>query len=476
MKESVYSSGRWRMYVTRGWTFLHDHPQLWFTLFVALVITVSFVFIALRFAGIARDAQEQLFNDRAGWLLDAVAAFAPEHVDEPAALRERLRALRNENATIESIMIIMPEGEGAWRTYVHVDEVMEENVITYDRLRDAVFTHAWNDAQQAYTGMLGEGGVRKFVTARQIPTRDGSARAVVVATLTLSEADRVLTQDLYLSMVMLGVVLLAILLLFFRHARIVDFATLYKKQLEVDQMKDSFLSMASHELKSPLSVIRGYIEYLEDESLDTEKRREFVKRIGLSADELRQLVEDILDVSRIEMGRLRFSPKHVIVREVVEEVADMFKETASSKGLAMRMSIPDGLAEVGVLVDRGRLKQVLVNLVSNALKYTLRGSVTLAVAVRDGVVECSVRDTGVGMSADEQQQLFSKFYRVENDDTRAVRGTGLGLWITKYLIEHMQGTVSVESIKGEGSRFVVAFPVHEPVADTLERGDDHLVH
>jgi len=471
MNEVASKGLRWRNHLSRGAAFVRDHPQLWFTLLVAVVITMSFVFMALQFAGIARDAQEQLFNDRAGWLLAGVATFAPEVLGDQVLLRERLRALRDSTATIESIMILAPHDD-AWRTYVHTGENLEGRVVTYDRSRDAVFTYAWNDPREAYTGIIGEGGSRKFVTARQIPHQEGSTKALVVATLTLSEADRLLTRNLYTSMGILGLVLVAILFLFFRHARIVDFATLYKKQVEIDQMKDSFLSMASHELKSPLSVIRGYIEYLEDATLPEDQRQEFVKRIGLSADELRQLIDDILDVSRIEMGRLRFSPDHVVPREVMEEVVDMFKETAKGKGLTMHLDVSDSVKDAGVLVDRGRLKQILVNLTSNALKYTLKGTITLAVAVRDDVVECSIRDTGVGMTSEEQKRLFSKFYRVESKETRSVRGTGLGLWITKYLIEHMQGSISVESIKGEGSRFVVAFPVHAHLEESEEVHDE----
>jgi two-component system sensor histidine kinase EvgS len=117
-------------------------------------------------------------------------------------------------------------------------------------------------------------------------------------------------------------------------------------------------------------------------------------------------------------------------------------------------------------VDRGRLKQVIVNLVSNAIRYSLRGTITISVEREGDSIELSVRDTGVGMTAEEQKQLFKKFYRAEATETKGVSGTGLGLWITKYLVEHMGGTIAVESIKGEGSRFVVRFPVPTSEPDT----------
>jgi len=146
----------------------------------------------------------------------------------------------------------------------------------------------------------------------------------------------------------------------------------------------------------------------------------------------------------------------------------MFKVSAEGKGLTLSLSVADEARAASVRVDRGRLKQVMVNLTSNAVKYTLEGAVTIEQSVRDGVVELAVRDSGVGMTAQEQQQLFGKFYRAEAEETKGVRGTGLGLWITKYIIEHMGGTISVESIKGQGSRFVVTFPISAVPVETSD--------
>ncbi len=221
--------------------------------------------------------------------------------------------------------------------------------------------------------------------------------------------------------------------------------------------------MASHELKSPLSVIRGYVEFLKDTATEEKKedRDEYLRRIDVSALELSNLIEDILDVSRIEMGRLRFSPDHVSVDEVLREVFEMFTSEASEQGLTLVLEIPDTDNKIHILADRGRLKQAVINLLSNAIKYTPQGTVTVSRACTEGFVELSVRDTGIGMTAQEQKKLFGKFQRIENDESRHVSGTGLGLWITKYIVEHMKGEITVESIKGQGTRFVLRFPIHQ---------------
>jgi signal transduction histidine kinase len=168
-------------------------------------------------------------------------------------------------------------------------------------------------------------------------------------------------------------------------------------------------------------------------------------------------VDDILDVSRIEMGRLRFSPDYMMPHEVLAEVQDMFVDSAKSKALVCTLDSSDNVQDAVIRADRGRFKQVMINLVSNAVKYTLAGSVTISQRRVGERIEISVRDTGVGMTSEEQAKLFGKFYRVEASETKGVSGTGLGLWITKYIVEHMDGKISVESIKGEGSRFVVSF-------------------
>ena len=142
--------------------------------------------------------------------------------------------------------------------------------------------------------------------------------------------------------------------------------------------------------------------------------------------------------------------------EDIATVVDSFLRPAEDKGLALsfaRVSLPR------ILVDADRFRQVLINLIGNAIKYTPSGSVTVS-AISDGKqVTIRVSDTGMGISAEDQQKLFQKFFRVKNDETKMITGTGLGLWITTALVKQMKGTIAVESIKGKGSDFILSFPV-----------------
>lgn len=461
MTHTMMNTRTYRRYFTSGVAFLRDHPQLWFTAVVAVVIVSSFVFVAYRFASIARDAQDQLIQIRTGGLLDSIVLFAPDTLEQPDVLRSHLHDLRTLNNTIDYLLITAPHGNNAWRVYLSDNGPAEGSVFTPDDPGERMlYASALNDPANAYTYETVRNNERYFITARAVQNSAGAAQALAVSGERLSEADRLIASNMNRSMAILAVIMVFIMALFIRHARIIDYAQLYKKQLEVDEMKDSFISMASHELKSPLTVIRGYIEFLKDTALDAAERQEYLGRVDRSADELRQLIDDILDVSRIEMGRLRFSPDYVEPYEVLCEVRDMFTDSARAKDLSLVLTVADDVRHASLRVDRGRLKQVLVNLISNAVKYTLAGSITIDEVRRDGTVELSVRDTGVGMTSDEQKKLFGKFYRVEANETKGVSGTGLGLWITKYIVEHMEGAITVESIKGEGTRFVVAFPDH----------------
>lgn len=451
----------YRRYFVSGIAFLRDHPQVWFTALVGCVIVSAFIFVAFRFASIAHDAQEELVEVRIGSMLDSLVLFAPDVLPQPDVLRTRLAQLKEYNTTVDYFMIIAPHGEGDWRIYVRDDGVREGTVFSpEDPGVRYLYASAQGDPDNAYTLETSVDGERYYLTARAIQDPVGTVAALAVSGQRISEVDRLIAANIKRSMIVLVVVLILIMALFIRHARIIDYASLYKKQLEVDEMKDNFISMASHELKSPLTVIRGYIEFLREGVPEEEKRVEYLRRIDVSASELRQLVDDILDVSRIEMGRLRFSPDYIQPYEVITEVCDMFVDSARTKDITLSLNVDAAAQGVTVRVDRGRFKQVMVNLVSNAIKYTLAGTVTIEQTHTPGRLEVSVRDTGVGMTSEEQAKLFGKFYRVEAQETKHVSGTGLGLWITRYIVEHMDGTISVESIKGEGSRFVVSFPDH----------------
>jgi signal transduction histidine kinase/ActR/RegA family two-component response regulator len=225
------------------------------------------------------------------------------------------------------------------------------------------------------------------------------------------------------------------------------------------EAKSEFLAVMSHEIRTPMNGVMGMTQALAATKLD-HKQRKMLQVVQESGETLLGLLNDILDISKIEAGVIELETIPFSPEGLLASARDLFDEQASRKGLQLSTKIEKGAGEWR-LGDPARLRQVLFNLVSNAIKFTPSGSVTLVLSqTHDGSICVSVSDTGIGIPADRRARLFSKFTQIDSSHTRVYGGTGLGLSIAKAIIEAMGGTMTVESIEGVGStfRFVVALP------------------
>jgi PAS domain S-box-containing protein len=225
----------------------------------------------------------------------------------------------------------------------------------------------------------------------------------------------------------------------------------------MERMKDEFVATVSHELRTPLTALRGHVELVLDGDGGpvTELQRRFLQVATQSADRLGALINDLLDVAKIEAGRVQLRKELVDLGAVLREVSATFRIEATRHGLDFQEELGELPAVVG---DRDRLIQVFGNLVSNAIKYTRAGHVGVRAQPTYGAVEVVVHDTGIGMTPEEQRQLFTKFFRSRDRTGPDPGGTGLGLVIVKGIVEGHGGTLAVESEPGVGTRVRVVLP------------------
>lgn len=216
--------------------------------------------------------------------------------------------------------------------------------------------------------------------------------------------------------------------------------------------KSRYLASVSHEIRSPLNAIYGYAQLVEQEA--TVDPRDAARVIRRSAEHLTNLVEGLLDIASVEQGIVRIDNAIVRLGPIVEQVAEMFRPQAEAKGLVFRCEMPDRLPEF-VRMDARRIRQVLINLVSNAVKFTAEGEVVLALKWAGQTATFEVRDTGPGIASTNAEQAFMPFERMDQANPGETSGAGLGLAITRAIINMLGGDITVDSVAGQGSCFTV---------------------
>jgi two-component system, OmpR family, phosphate regulon sensor histidine kinase PhoR len=225
----------------------------------------------------------------------------------------------------------------------------------------------------------------------------------------------------------------------------------------MEAVRRDFVANVSHELKTPLTVISGFAETLAEDEPPIAQRRQFIEAIRANAFRMQRLVDDLLDLSRIESGGWRPALAPVDLAAIVREALEGVAAAAADRGIALRSELaPDATT---LDADPLAVRQVLANLVQNAVRYTERGSVTVATRRVDEGIEIAVRDTGIGIPPEHLPRIFERFYRVDAGRSRTVGGTGLGLAIVRHLVEGHGGSVTADSTPGEGTIITVRFPV-----------------
>jgi signal transduction histidine kinase len=247
-----------------------------------------------------------------------------------------------------------------------------------------------------------------------------------------------------------------------RAANAIENARLYQALQDANQAKSKFVSLVTHELRIPMTSIRGYTDLLRQNAVGpvNEQQLHFLDIIRNNVDRMSSLVSELSDISRIEAGRMKLEPAFISLSGYIDEAVQNLRHKLEEKDLALETSIPVDLPEI--YADPTRVVQILINLLSNAWKYTPQGGrISIRVMPYPPGVKIEINDTGIGISPEDQSRLFTQFFRSEDPFVREQQGWGLGLFITKRLVEMMGGEIGVRSQLTEGSQFWFSLPAQK---------------
>jgi signal transduction histidine kinase len=388
-------------------------------------------------------------------------------------MQDRILTVVNENKELKVLDVLVPE-EDNFKIIASISEKnigkVVDNTLNNIAWKEEFITFSTNaggmSSDQTLESYDYQSGDRYQMVVKTLKNKQGEKVALLSSKISLEQIDNLTQALIFRSYFFSGLIILAILILIATNFKLFQEAAVSHRLKEIDQMKDEFISIASHELRAPLTAVKGYISMMSEdiEEGDTESLNEYIESITAATDRLGHLVEDILDVSRIEQNRIDIDWEDLKPEQTIKEVINQFKFRAKEKGLKLYAKKPNPEVKQAVIsADKNRFTQVITNLVSNAIKYTPSGEVAVKLQLDEEKenVLIKVRDSGIGMNAEDRKKLFKKFSRLQNETTSKAVGTGLGLWITKRLVSLQKGDIWVDSIEGEGSEFTVKMPVKE---------------
>lgn len=445
---------RFLLAIRNGALYVRQHPHIFFVLVLMAVIPVLFLLVADQFLQAGRENQDRLQKDRIGLMQDSFVAMMWANQYQAEKLQPIVESIAAVNPDITKFRIARRD-EGDIVPVVSLDpSVRGKKEDEEEFYRTAAISHDESIIVTFYID-----GDRFWQVFRYVGFANGHDWFIFTE-LSLANIDAAMAKrerDAYFLLVPIFVFIFFMAYWQFKNT---DYRYLYLKAEEANKTRDLFTNMITHELRAPLTAMRGYASLIEENQAAIPQSKEHASRIRESTERLLMIVNDLLEVARIQSGRLKIDFTEVNLSDLIQSVIVELEPTAVQKNITVAHAGTE--APLYIISDANRLHQILVNLVNNAIKYTPQGRIDVTLTKLNHGVELRVKDTGMGISAEDQQNLFAPFFRVETEEVGKITGTGLGMWITKQLIELLGGTVGIESIKGVGTNVVMRFPGTPP--------------
>lgn len=436
----------------KGIAFVKKNPTVVYSVFLVLAVTAAIFWNSYYALSRFEKSTGELIVSKAALAEKVFGVLSADLLVSPETLQAKIDQLKSEADDISAIIVLKrSDDHEGFSTIASTDPGDVGSVRS-----EIPYLLAWSE--EAGTAFVSnQNGDRYWNVIKSVRTPDGEKKGLVFFQLSLQGSDAFAESVIRQVYVAAFAALFLVLLLLLNHLRFSRYALRAVRLEEVDRMKDDFISMASHELKSPITILRGYADLLKGDLSNRNKAAEsrsieYVVNMESTLERLGTLVDDLLNVSRLEQNRLPIEVRPIDLGETIRPLVADFSMAAKDKGLDLRCA---EFPAISVLADPERVKQILVNLLSNAVKYTPKGEVSVKVEAENDIVSVTVADTGLGLTAEALEHLFAKFYRVRTTETEKISGTGLGLWIAREIARKMDGDLTAESIHGVGSHFAL---------------------
>lgn len=438
-------------------TFIKNNSQFVYSLILIIFIPVAIVVNTLTNIRSTQENMDSELRKKAVLAESIFAATVADSLDDFNLLQQKIELITKANSELKQIIVMKPESDG----FLVVASSDPKNYGLV--LKSEENTIAWiNEKSTATLISDSEQGVAERYWSVASLLRDplGTKKAVVNLRVSLADVDALTRKSLSNSMIYLVATIFFVLLLLINHFRFFEYAVLFRRLKEVDKMKDDFISIASHELKTPMAAIKGYLSMIFEGVAGNvdQKAKNHLEKVYANVKRLDILVNELLDVSRLEQQRIQFDMQPLDISSPIKQILSELQVKADEKKLYIKyQELPD--PKPMIFADGERIGQVLDNVIGNAIKYTQKGGIEIFHRIEGGKLQTMIKDTGIGMAPEDRKRLFEQFYRIQNEKTMDIPGTGLGLWITRELVRRMNGEIYADSMENVGSQFTIVFSI-----------------